>query len=185
MCVRRNTRIFRITLWDSAVKCRTQFRDSKVAKVAKLQKLRKCVERACSWNEHNQEFGLWAQVSLTKCVLPTLKAKRSGKIVNIVSLGAKLGMPCRTSYCAAKAALASFFTALRFELIKDNVQVTQVRCVCRRLHAQVVVGIWSSKTLVFGGRSPILGDWKMQIIGIAGCTGDHDLFLFPLVFVWC
>lgn len=59
-------------------------------------------------------------------VLPIFKAQRSGRIVNISSIGGKIPVPHMIAYCASKFALAGFSEALAAELKKDGICVTTV-----------------------------------------------------------
>ena len=57
--------------------------------------------------------------------LPHLKASK-GRLVAVASLAGKTGVPMRTGYAAAKAALIGFFDSLRIELADTGVTVTIV-----------------------------------------------------------
>jgi len=57
--------------------------------------------------------------------LPHVKATK-GRLVAIASLAGKTGVPMRTGYAAAKAALIGFFDSLRIELAETGVSVTIV-----------------------------------------------------------
>ena len=57
--------------------------------------------------------------------LPHLRASR-GRLVAISSLAGKTGVPMRTGYSAAKAALNAFCDSLRIELVGSGVSVTVV-----------------------------------------------------------
>jgi short-subunit dehydrogenase len=59
-------------------------------------------------------------------VLPTMRQKQFGRIVNISSIGGKLSVPHLLPYCASKFALAGFSEGLRLEAMKDNIYVTTV-----------------------------------------------------------
>lgn len=57
--------------------------------------------------------------------LPALRASR-GRLVVVSSLAGKTGVPLRSGYAAAKAALHGFFDSLRIELAGSGVSVTLV-----------------------------------------------------------
>lgn len=57
-------------------------------------------------------FGL---VALTKAVLPHMREKRAGRIVNISSIGGRVGNPIVAPYVASKFAVEGFSEALAFE----------------------------------------------------------------------
>jgi short-subunit dehydrogenase len=57
-------------------------------------------------------------------VLPAMRARGDGRIVNITSLGAKLGVPHLVPYSASKFAAMGLSQGLRAELAADGVAVT-------------------------------------------------------------
>jgi dehydrogenase/reductase SDR family protein 7B len=65
-------------------------------------------------------------VALTKAVLPSMLARRSGHIVVTSSIMGKIYSPLRSTYTAAKHALHGFFDSLRAEVAADNILVTIV-----------------------------------------------------------
>jgi NAD(P)-dependent dehydrogenase (short-subunit alcohol dehydrogenase family) len=68
----------------------------------------------------------WAPLHTTLAVLPQMKRRRSGRIVNIASIGGKISVPHLLPYSASKFALVGFSEGLRAELEKDNILVTTV-----------------------------------------------------------
>jgi NAD(P)-dependent dehydrogenase (short-subunit alcohol dehydrogenase family) len=62
----------------------------------------------------------------TLAVLPHLRERGAGRIVNISSIGGKVAVPHLLPYCASKFALVGFSEGLRQELLKDNIFVTTV-----------------------------------------------------------
>jgi short-subunit dehydrogenase len=64
-------------------------------------------------------------VYCTLAALPHLRASK-GRIVAVSSLSAKTGVPLRSGYAAAKAALNGFLDSLRIELMGSGVSVTIV-----------------------------------------------------------
>jgi len=65
-------------------------------------------------------------LNITWAVLPEMKRRRAGRIINISSIGGKLGVPHLAPYVASKFALAGFSEALSAELRKDGIRVTTV-----------------------------------------------------------
>merc|ERR1712066_703855 len=68
-------------------------------------------------------------VVLTKAVLPSMKDRKGGCIVNISSVAGKFGAPLRTLYCGAKHAVNGWFEALIAEekgVFKSGITVTNV-----------------------------------------------------------
>ena len=60
---------------------------------------------------------------LTKAVVPTMKAKGAGKIVNISSIAGCGGFPNSSAYCATKGGLTNMTKALCLELAGDGINV--------------------------------------------------------------
>jgi NAD(P)-dependent dehydrogenase (short-subunit alcohol dehydrogenase family) len=59
-------------------------------------------------------------------VLPEMRARGQGRIVNVSSIGGKVGVPHLLPYCASKFALTGLSEGLRSEAAKDGVVVTTV-----------------------------------------------------------
>jgi short-subunit dehydrogenase len=71
-------------------------------------------------------ISFWAPLYATLAVLPSMRQRRNGRIVNISSIGGKISVPHLLPYCAGKFAMAGWSEGLRAELAKDNVFVTTV-----------------------------------------------------------
>ncbi len=63
---------------------------------------------------------------VTRAVLPAMKARRLGKIVNICSLASDLGRPNIVAYAASKGGLKMMTRALAVELAPFNIQVNGI-----------------------------------------------------------
>jgi gluconate 5-dehydrogenase len=63
---------------------------------------------------------------VTQAVLPGMRARRAGKIVNICSLASDLGRPRIVPYAVTKGGLKQFTRALAVELAPDNIQVNGI-----------------------------------------------------------
>jgi NAD(P)-dependent dehydrogenase (short-subunit alcohol dehydrogenase family) len=68
----------------------------------------------------------WGPVYTTLAVLPGMKRRRKGRIVNISSIGGKVSVPHLVPYSASKFALVGLSEGLRAELYKDGIFVTTV-----------------------------------------------------------
>ncbi|MBC7807036.1 MAG: SDR family NAD(P)-dependent oxidoreductase [Akkermansiaceae bacterium] len=68
----------------------------------------------------------WAAYHFVEVVLPHMRARRSGRIVNISSIGGIVSVPHLLPYSASKSALVGYSEGLRAELLKDNIYVTTV-----------------------------------------------------------
>ena len=72
------------------------------------------------------EVNLFGLANLTKSVLPEMRAKKSGKIINISSMGGKIYTPLGAWYHATKHALEGWSDCLRLELSPFNINVVIV-----------------------------------------------------------
>ena len=79
-------------------------------------------------SDFEQSIGLhfWAPYYLTMEVIPHMRKQGAGRIVNISSIGGRVGVPHLSPYCAGKFALTGFSDAIRAELAADNIQITTV-----------------------------------------------------------
>jgi NAD(P)-dependent dehydrogenase (short-subunit alcohol dehydrogenase family) len=68
----------------------------------------------------------WGPLFTTLGVLPDMRSRRAGRIVNIASVGGKIAVPHLLPYSASKFALVGFSEGLRGALAQDNVWVTTV-----------------------------------------------------------
>lgn len=68
----------------------------------------------------------WGPLYTMQAALPLFKQRGAGRIVNIASFGGKVGVPHLTPYCASKFALVGLSSAMRAELVKDNIFITTV-----------------------------------------------------------
>ena len=72
------------------------------------------------------ELNLFAPLALTQLVVPQMRARRSGAIVNISSVAGKVTLPWFTLYSASKYALGSWTDGLRMELKADGIHTMTV-----------------------------------------------------------
>jgi dehydrogenase/reductase SDR family member 7B len=72
------------------------------------------------------DLNYFGTVALTKAVLPSMLARRSGHIVPISSVVGYVSTPLRSAYSASKHALHGFFDSLRAEVAKDGIDITIV-----------------------------------------------------------
>jgi NAD(P)-dependent dehydrogenase (short-subunit alcohol dehydrogenase family) len=76
--------------------------------------------------EESMKVHFWAPLCATLAVLPQMRRRKSGRIVNISSIGGKISVPHLLPYCASKFALVGLSEGLRAELAKDGIAVTTV-----------------------------------------------------------
>jgi 3-oxoacyl-[acyl-carrier protein] reductase len=96
-------------------------------------------------------------------VLPLMRARGGGWIINISSLASKNAFVNGAAYCASKAALNAFSEALMQEVRYDGIRVAYV------LPGSVNTG--------FGGLSNTKSDWALQPDDVADVVAD--LFAHP------
>jgi short-subunit dehydrogenase len=68
----------------------------------------------------------WGALHCTEAVLPHMRRRRSGRIVNIASIGGLMSVPHLAPYSASKFALVGYSDAIRAEVAKDGIRVTTV-----------------------------------------------------------
>jgi NAD(P)-dependent dehydrogenase (short-subunit alcohol dehydrogenase family) len=76
--------------------------------------------------EEAMRINFWGPLYATMAVVPQMRGRREGRIVNISSIGGKIGVPHLAPYSASKFALAGLSQALRAEYAKDGITVTTV-----------------------------------------------------------
>jgi NAD(P)-dependent dehydrogenase (short-subunit alcohol dehydrogenase family) len=76
--------------------------------------------------EESLRVHLWAPLYTSLEVIPEMKARRTGRIVNVSSFGGKVALPHLIPYSAGKFALVGLSDGLRYELAKYGITVTTV-----------------------------------------------------------
>lgn len=75
---------------------------------------------------NTMEANFWSAVHTVDAVLPRMRARRRGRIVNIASVGGKVAVPHLLPYVASKFALVGYSEGIRAELVQDGIYVTTV-----------------------------------------------------------
>jgi short-subunit dehydrogenase len=76
--------------------------------------------------ERAMQSHFWGPLNTIMAVLPSMRQNKSGRIVNISSIGGKVSVPHLIPYSASKFALVGLSKGLRSELMKDGISVTTV-----------------------------------------------------------
>jgi NAD(P)-dependent dehydrogenase (short-subunit alcohol dehydrogenase family) len=76
------------------------------------------------WVFETNFFGVHRMV---QAVLPNMRARRSGQIINISSALGRAAWPFEAMYCASKFALEGYTEALRYEMNLFNIRVSSVQ----------------------------------------------------------
>lgn len=66
-------------------------------------------------------LNLIGAVQMMSAVLPKMREQKSGKIINISSIGSEMGLPFRGFYSASKSALDKITEAMRYEISQWNI----------------------------------------------------------------
>lgn len=77
------------------------------------------------WDEM-MRVNLRSMFLCTKLVIPAMKRKKWGRIINFSSQLAHKGAPTMTHYCASKGGVLAFTRALSYELIQDGITVNAI-----------------------------------------------------------
>lgn len=94
---------------------------------------------------NNFQTNVFGPIEVIKAVLPSMRARKCGLIINVTSIAGYMGLPFRGVYCASKSALEMITESLRMELKPYKIQVTNVApgdfatdIAQRRYHAPVL-----------------------------------------------
>ena len=69
------------------------------------------------------ETNFFGAVGVLKAVLPVMRKQRSGAIVNISSIGGRIGVPLNSAYVGSKFALEGFSESIKYELESFGIKV--------------------------------------------------------------
>ena len=69
------------------------------------------------------ETNFFGAVRLMKAVLPLMRKQRSGIIVNVNSIGGRIGVPLNSAYTSSKFALEGFSESMKYELEGFGIRV--------------------------------------------------------------
>lgn len=72
------------------------------------------------------ETNLFGTIIMTKAAIPAMRAQRSGHIIQLSSVGGRIGAPGRAAYSAAKWGVEGFSESLALEMALVGVKVTLV-----------------------------------------------------------
>ncbi|MCA9686542.1 MAG: SDR family oxidoreductase, partial [Myxococcales bacterium] len=72
------------------------------------------------------ETNFFAVAALTQALVPAMRERRHGRIINISSVAGRSALPAQAAYCASKFALEGWSESMRYELAPYNVFVALV-----------------------------------------------------------
>jgi NAD(P)-dependent dehydrogenase (short-subunit alcohol dehydrogenase family) len=76
--------------------------------------------------QHQFDANFFGLVAVTKAVLPHMRKRQKGTIINISSISGRIGFPGLSAYAASKHAVEGFSESLRLELLPYNVHVVLI-----------------------------------------------------------
>ena len=76
--------------------------------------------------ERTMQVNYFGAVRLILALLPSMRARRSGHIVNVSTIGTQTNPPRFSAYVASKAALDAFGRVIASEVIDDGVHITTI-----------------------------------------------------------
>jgi NAD(P)-dependent dehydrogenase (short-subunit alcohol dehydrogenase family) len=76
--------------------------------------------------ERTMQLNYFGPVRTILRLLPVMRGRRSGQIVNVSSIGVQTNMPRFSAYVASKSALDAFSRCIASEIIDDNVHITTI-----------------------------------------------------------
>src|SRR5476649_1225626 len=95
---------------------------------------------------HQFDVNVFGAVAMIKAVLPAMRERRSGRIINITSMGGFVTMPGISYYCGSKFALEGISETLAKEVAGFGIKVTAVAPGSFRTD-------WAGRSMVRTGRS--------------------------------
>jgi NAD(P)-dependent dehydrogenase (short-subunit alcohol dehydrogenase family) len=72
------------------------------------------------------ETNFFGVVSMTKAVIPYMRKRRKGRIINVSSISGMMGFPILAPYVASKFAVEGFSESLRLELLPFDIDVVLI-----------------------------------------------------------
>ena len=76
--------------------------------------------------ERTMQLNYFGPVRTILRLLPTMRERRSGQIINVSSIGVQTNMPRFSAYVASKSALDAFCRCIASEIVDDGVKITTV-----------------------------------------------------------
>lgn len=103
------------------------------------------------------QLNVFGAIELIQLLLPGMRRRRSGKIVNVGSMLASFPLAYRSSYVATKAAIKGFATAARYELKPYGIDITTVE------PGSIATGLSGRRTKYIGSTSAYRDEFTSAI----------------------
>jgi short-subunit dehydrogenase len=72
------------------------------------------------------ETNVFGLMEMTRAVLPLFRAQQGGLVINVTSMGGRLGFPLYSIYNSTKWAVEGFSEALQYELKSHNIRIKTI-----------------------------------------------------------
>lgn len=122
---------------------------------------------------------------VSKAVIPGMKARRKGQIINIGSVAGRQVYPKGNVYCATKYAVDALSQAMRIDLVAYGIKVTQISPGATETEFSQVRfhGDIERAENVYKGFKPLTAGDVAEVIAFAASLPEHvcinDLLLMP------
>jgi NAD(P)-dependent dehydrogenase (short-subunit alcohol dehydrogenase family) len=122
----------------------------------------------------------WGVLYPTLAVLPQMRARRSGRIVNVTSIGARVSVPHLLPYNSAKFAAFGLSQGLRAELAREGITVTTIVPGLRRTGSHLKAYFkgrreWEYTWFALGASMPVISmDAERAAAQIVGAARRGD-----------
>ncbi|KAI8365364.1 uncharacterized protein BYT42DRAFT_589662 [Radiomyces spectabilis] len=124
-------------------------------------------------------------VFLTQAILPGMKARQTGHIINLGSVAGKQSYPGGSIYCASKHAVDAISRALLYELVNTPIRVSQIcpGLVNTEFSTVRFRGDKEKADNVYKGVEPLVGQDIAELITFTASRPPHvnicDMLVFP------
>jgi NAD(P)-dependent dehydrogenase (short-subunit alcohol dehydrogenase family) len=117
--------------------------------------------------EHAMNVHFWGPLHGMEAVLPHMRRRRFGRIVNVASIGGEIAVPHLAPYVASKFALVGLSKTIGAEVAKDGIRVTTVAPGLMRTGSAV-------SSALFKGQHQREFGWFATLSSLPGLTIDAD-----------
>ena len=112
---------------------------------------------------------------MTQAVLPSMKSRNTGTIINIGSIAGRVPYAGGAIYCASKAAVQAFTEAMRHELISTRIRVVNIDPGQVETEFSIVRfrGDEQAAKKVYEGVTPLTGQDIAEVIVFAASRNEN------------